>query len=193
MRDCMLTKKSSSRIKTEEFKINQAYEITIFGSESVQTRDVIITAITDNEIKCLCHDRSVFIISVNDLMKGKVFINATIGEVYSHEIGKAIDSITLVASERFFEKSDRYSFNSKYWCHHHFQDYMVWVTNEKGAYRRFYGTFVKINDNNELLFKTSHGNECIDFPRIPDSLVIIPIEELIDQRYLQDIPPEGLQ
>lgn len=185
MRDCMLTKKSSLRIKTEAFKINQAYEITIYGCESVQTRVVIITDITDYEIECLCHDRSLFIISVGDLMHSRVFINATIGEVYSHEIGKA--------NERFFEKIDRYSFNSKYWCHHHFQDYMVWVTNEKGAYRRFYGTFVKINDNNELVFKTGHGNECIDFPRIPDSLVIIPIDELIDQRYLQDIPPKGLK
>lgn len=181
----MLTKRSSLRIKTEEFKINQAYEITIFGCESVQKRVVIITTITDYEIECLCHDRSTFIISVRDLMGGKVVINATIGEVYSHEIGKV--------NERFFEKSDRYSFNGKYWNYHHFDDYMVWVTNGKGVYRRFYGTFVNINDMNELVFKTCHGKVCIDFPRIPDSLVIIPIEELIDQRYLQDIPPEGLK
>lgn len=185
MRDCMLTKKSSLRIKTEEFKINQAYEITIYGCASVQTRVVIITAITDYEIECLCHDRSVFIISVSDLMGGKVVVNATIGAVYEHEIGKV--------NERFFEKSDCYSFNGKYWNYHHFDDYMVWVINEKGVYRRFYGTFIKLNDNNELVFKTCNGNAHIAFPRIPDSLVIIPIEELIDQRYLQDIPPEGLQ
>lgn len=185
MKDCMLTKKSLMRIKTEEFKINQAYEITIYGCESVQTRVVIITAINDLEIECLCHDRSVFIISVSDLMGGKVVINATIGEVYSHEIGKV--------NERFFEKSDSYSFNGKYWNYHHFDDYMVWAINEKGVYSRFYGTFVKINDNNELVFQTCHGYEYIAFPRIPDSLVITPIDELIDQRYLQDIPPEGLK
>ena len=185
MRDCMLTKKSSLKIKTEEFKINQAYEITIYGCASVQTRVVIITAINDLEIECLCHDRSLFIISVNDLRDGKVVIKATIGEVYSHEIGKV--------NERFLDKSDRYSFNGNYWNYHHFYDYMIWVTNEKGVYKRFYGTFVKINDNNELVFKTCHGNAHIAFPRIPDSLVIIPFDELIDQRYLQDIPPEGLQ
>lgn len=44
-------------------------------------------------------------------------------------------------------------------------------------------------DDGELGFWTYGGGRLLDFPKDPDTMVIIPIDEIIDSRFLCDTPP----
>jgi hypothetical protein len=61
--------------------------------------------------------------------------------------------------------------------------------NDKGMYERFIGKFESISDDGKLGFWTYGGGHLLDFPKDPDTMVIIPIEEIIDSKFLSYSPP----
>jgi hypothetical protein len=167
-------------INKDNFTINQAYEIEIHSFSTIQKRVVIVTDIDDHKLTCLCHDKSVMEIRARDIWVGDVKITGSIGVRYSDDW-----------QEKNFVVEDSIGFfNEEYWNKHKGDEYMVWYINNKtGMYERFIGKFDSILDKNELCFWTYGGGKILNFLKDPDTMVIIPIEEIIDSKFLSDAPP----
>ena len=180
MRDCMFKKDVKDvTINKDNFIINQAYEIEIQSFITIQKRVVIVTDVDDHKVTCLCHDKSVIEIRARDIWVGDVKITGSIGVKYSDDF-----------QEKNFVVEDSVGyFNKEYWEQHKNDEYMVWYMNNKGMYERFIGKFDTIAWGGTLGFWTYGGGRILDFPKDPDTMVIIPIEEIIDQKFLYDTPP----
>lgn len=169
-------------INKDNFIINQAYEIEIHSLSSIQKRVVIVTDIDDHKVTCLCHDKSVIEIRARDIWVGDVKITGSIGVRYSDDFQEKNFAV---------EDSTGY-FNKEYWDQHKNDEYMVWYMNNKGMYERFIGKFDTICWDGKLGFWTYGGGRVLDFPKDPDTMVIIPIEEIIDSKFLSYSPPIDL-
>lgn len=181
MRACMFKKDvKDATINKDNFTINQAYEIEIHSF--IHKRVVIVTGIDDHKVTCLCHDKSVMEISARDIWAGVVKITGSIGVKYSDDWQE----------KNFVVENSTGFFNREYWKDHKNDEYMVWYMNDKGMYERFIGKFESISDDGELGFWTYGGGRLLDFPKDPDTMVIIPIDEIIDSRFLCDTPPIDL-
>ena len=177
MRACMFKKDVKDvTINKDNFIINQAYEIEFI---TIQKRVVIVTDIDDHKVTCLCHDKSVIEIRARDIWVGDVKITGSIGVRYSDDWQK----------KNFVVEDSIGFFNREYWGRHKNDEYMVWYMNDKGMYERFIGKFDSISDKNELCFWTYGGGRILGFPKDPDTMVIIPIEEIIDHKFLSYMPP----
>ena len=180
MRACMFKKDVKDvTINKDNFIINQAYEIEIQSFITIQKRVVIVTDIDDHKVTCLCHDKSVIEIRARDIWVGDVKITGSIGVKYSDDFQE----------KNFVVENSTGYFNKEYWERHANDEYMVWYMNNKGMYERFIGKFDTICWDGKLGFWTYGGGRILDFPKDPDTMVIIPIEEIIDQKFLCDTPP----
>ena len=166
-------------INKDNIIINQAYEIEICSFSSIQKRVVIVTDIDDHKITCLCHDKSVMEIRAKDIWAEEIKITGSIGVRYSGEYQR----------KRFVVEDSTRFFNKDYWKDHKNDEYMVWYMDDKGMYERFIGKFESVSDEGQLGFWTYGGGRIIDFPKDPDTMVIIPIEEIIDSKFLSYSPP----
>jgi len=197
MRACMFKKDIKDvTINKDNFTIYQAYEIEICRFSGSHKLVVIVIDIDDHKITCLCHDKSVdeylsnimftgmtgygdMEIRARDIWTGDVKITGSIGVRYSDDWQK----------KNFVVEDSTGYFNKEYWEQHKNDEYMVWYRNNMGMYERFIGKFDSISDKNELCFWTYGGGRILDFPKDPDTMVIIPIEEIIDSEFLSYSPP----
>ena len=181
MRDCMFKKDIKDvTINKDNFTINQAYEIEIHSF--IHKRVVIVTDIDDHKVTCLCHDKSVMEIGARDIWAGVVKITGSIGVKYSDDWQE----------KNFVVENSTGYFNKEYWEQHKNDEYMVWYRNNIGMYERFIGKFESVSGKNQLCFWTYGGGRILDFPKDPDTMVIIPIEEIIDSKFLSYSPPIDL-